>query len=1050
MITKKKTIKSILGCTTACSALLMTGVGALNLNQKDYTAYAVGVDSIPVSISNSNFNSNTSSSYPYSPSSYTAYNHGVKVDSSNDNKANVNAGVINLSNEKYETRFALAKRSSLDDYVLMIDSTDKDNAETMHVANYGFQTSSSFTLDANSKYMFTVDVFTATNAKIANLYLFDSAGDVYSSINNINSYNNWTTYTFFVATNNVQGLELKLGMYLEGAGTVLFDNISGCKLSDNEYAHNLNSSDSNKYSETNHIDNITNRFYVSNSGDLQDSITSTSSDFSNVEYEFGKASTLTKVSNSDGQNDFAMLVKNEDKTYSQYETEDIFSFKQNKIYKVSVNVKTKNLNGTATLQMIRTDINEDDENYNAENHNKTISITSNSVSSTESVTNDYKTYSFLINSHPSKTLTYKLKFGLGTSESLTTGEMYLSEVEVSTIDYETYNSATTGSGTEKINLVDAYSDSSIMLNNGDFNAFKIADYKNSMPATPIDWEVSTGINAQQYGVVNTQTFDGDLSHLNLSNLRNPSLDKNNNILMMYNATADKLSYKSSSKNLSAKTYHKFEIDVQTQNAPLTLSLVSTKDDSEITLATKTVNTNSSWETVTLYVYTGYQDLNVSLKLTLNTTNYGYAYVDNAKFDYLLTSAQLESEFKSANNSTFVNVTDLSNIFSSANNDKFAKPEMFTSSNVSGVQSGTIALNASYLDEVIDYVETEPGVDNNLDLFNSITEKTTDKKVMGIWTTEDVAYTMTSNVGFKITSGTDKYYKITVDVFTQNIGSNNVDADAELIGAGIKLTGFDNPFTSVKSDNAWTTYTFYIHGESDTTTYLELSLGSEENKTKGAVFFGNVTFADDITKSEFDLAKENKTVNILKAEVTETEDDEENDDSSKKGNKISKINLIYLIPSLLTALAILIAIVGFAVRKIKWKKPTKKSKTAYDRSKTVSVQYYSRKATTLREEKIRELTADLNKVNAERKQYEDVYKQDLTRLREMKIKRANPQDIAKLEKDLKKNQKMSSSLGITANRISEELSYVQTSTYLNSLIKKLMREPSEKADNEETK
>ena len=48
---------------------------------------------------------------------------------------------------------------------------------------------------------------------------------------------------------------------------------------------------------------------------------------------------------------------------------------------------------------------------------------------------------------------------------------------------------------------------------------------------------------------------------------------------------------------------------------------------------------------------------------------------------------------------------------------------------------------------------------------------------------------------------------------------------------------------------------------------------------------------------------------------------------------------------------------------------------------------------------------IDKINEERKQYEDVYKQDLTRLREMKIKRANPADIAKLEKDLKKNQKM---------------------------------------------
>ena len=58
---------------------------------------------------------------------------------------------------------------------------------------------------------------------------------------------------------------------------------------------------------------------------------------------------------------------------------------------------------------------------------------------------------------------------------------------------------------------------------------------------------------------------------------------------------------------------------------------------------------------------------------------------------------------------------------------------------------------------------------------------------------------------------------------------------------------------------------------------------------------------------------------------------------------------------------------------------------------------------------------------------------------MKIKRANPQEIAKLEKEMKKNQKMSSTLGVTANRINDELQYVKTDAYLNSLVKKLSRE-----------
>ena len=52
------------------------------------------------------------------------------------------------------------------------------------------------------------------------------------------------------------------------------------------------------------------------------------------------------------------------------------------------------------------------------------------------------------------------------------------------------------------------------------------------------------------------------------------------------------------------------------------------------------------------------------------------------------------------------------------------------------------------------------------------------------------------------------------------------------------------------------------------------------------------------------------------------------------------------------------------------------------------------------------------------------------------------EIAKLEKDMKKQQKMSASLGVTANRISEELKYVQTPAYLNAMIRKMSREQTE--------
>jgi len=1030
MKTKSKTIKSILGCATACSALTLGGVGLANMQSANFNTYAVGVNNIEVSLTNPNFNNSTSSNYPFSPSGYTAYNQGVKVSSSDNADPNVQAGVINLSSEDYESRFILAKRTSMDNYVLMIDSTDKENNSVKHAANYGFQINNNVTLDKNSKYMFTVDVFTATNANLASLYLFDNNGEVFSSIKNVNSYNTWTTYTFFVATNNIESLSLKMGMYLEGAGTVLFDNLSAFKLSENEYDFSINSATEGTFKEENEKTNtILERYSINSNGQLVSSLGATSN-FSAIEYEFNEKSSISYPQNSDGENQYAVLINNQQATYAQYETEDIFTFEANRVYQVSINVKTQDLNGTASLKLARTDIDENDDDYSTD-FDKTISITTSTYSATvESVSNDYTTYSFYILSHPSKTTTYKLVFGLGSTDKLTTGKMYLSEIEISKTNYETYNSA---AAENKITLVDAYKDSPIMLNNGDFNAFKIADYDAPIPATPVDWDVTLGKNTQKYGVVNTLTFADDLSGLSLSNLSNPSPEKNNNVLMMYNETQDTLSYKSASKSLKAKSYHKFEIDVQTQNSTLTVELVTKKDDNDVVLYSKDITSNSVWQTVSLFVHGGYQDLDVSLKLTLKTTGSGYAYVDNAKFDYLLTATQLENQFNSTDGTAlFTGKVDFANLLSTTSNDKFATSQLFSTEKTTGVESGFITFNSNYLDEVID------GQDN-LGIFNAIAEGQTDKKAIGIWSTDDVHYTMKSKIGFYL--NTDAYYKLSIDVFTQNLSTNNSEISEDLIGANIGLTGFENTFTSIKSNNAWTTYTFYVKADSATTSYLNLELGNTDALAKGCVFFTNIMFDDSITEDEFNAVSENNFRKILKtASSTDSSNEEDKEETTEKAQPKDSSSWIFLIPSLLTAAAILIAVIGFAARKIKFKNPfKKKSKTSYDRNKTVSVQYYTRKATTMREQKVHELTQDLEKINAERKQFEEQYKHDLTKLREMKIKRANANEIAKLEKELKKNQKLSSSLGVTANKIADELKYAQTDMYLNSLVKKLARE-----------
>ena len=458
---------------------------------------------------------------------------------------------------------------------------------------------------------------------------------------------------------------------------------------------------------------------------------------------------------------------------------------------------------------------------------------------------------------------------LGSQDALACGEMYVSEVEVSKANFSDFNNAT-----DKIDLVDACTDNAIYLDNAEFDSFEISDYNKPMPATPTSWTVKTGSGIQHYGVVNTEDFS-NLSSLNMSNLRNPLQGEDENVLMMYNESKDILSYTSKTKSLSANTYHKFEISVQSQNAPIKVSLVSTINEAEIELVSKEINTYGNWEDVALYIHTAHQSLDVALKITLDSDAYAYAYADDARFDYILTATQLEEEFKTVGTTETVAKVDLANVMYTDAIENYAQSNLINTPKNSGVQSGLITVNSKLLDEVI-YEDGSDELMTNIAKFNLSPAS----HVLGIMATEDVYYTAKTIVGYTITSGEAKYYKISIDVFTQNIGSNNADLDAEDLGATLKITGFDKGFTAIKSNNGWTTYTFYIQASSETTALIEMGLGTEDANTKGSAFFGNIVFDDTITKDEFDSVKESDLVKIVKSATTEEDDDTDNSSSSK--------------------------------------------------------------------------------------------------------------------------------------------------------------------------
>lgn len=1028
MSTNKNLTKKLILSITAIMMFILANIGLVKFNNKVEVSAANETSNL--SVTNAEFANNKNQSYPYTtPSGYTAYAFGEELPSGQKNE---NCGVIDLTNEDYKTRFEDAINLNTDNYCLMLTSSDANS-------DFGYRTNDSLSLNANSNYIFSVSAYTETTAKIGSLALYNEDGSTYSELTNISSNRSWSKFYLLVRTGD-ESVKVKLGLNISGKGTILFDTISAMQVSNNYLVNTLNTlksiPDSYNYTDEldqgaiEHVYTIENKNFVQNK--LQDNkLVKTSEEFEIIRTALSSSDTQMTAESS-GNFNSSVLLNHETANYSAFTTDDEFlTIKQNIVYKVSVTAKTENLSGKAYLKLIQTNLKDSEEGTNAE-----IEISSNSSSS---VNNDYSNYNFYIIGSPKNDVTYKFSFALGSSDADATGKLSIAGITKTKINYSAYNDA--NSDAKKINLSEksVYSDSKIYLDNATFDGMQIADYSKPYPATPEDWKVSAGKSNQYYGVVNTSSSEFAKLTSVVSVVNPFNSETNQNVLFMYNDSEEDLSYTSNTKSLDANKYYRFSINVQSQNAPVKVSLVSTKDDKEFELVSKSVSTGvQTWETVELYVKTGFENINVSLKLTIEgDVESAYAYADNAEFNY---PTPTKAEYDSA-----INKVDLTNLL--ANSDLFTQPEDS--------------------DIVTSFIDMEDETNISKYVVNTQSFKTLNtNNVMLIKAYNNKFYTVKSNTGISLVA--DKIYKISVSVYTQNINSNDEEADLEKLGATIKLSSFDETFTSVVSNDVWTTYTFYVQPNSNTTTYLEVSIGSEDVNAKGDVFFGNIQvlsndtdkFAvenqDENLANEFEIVSEKSNVKVVKNVKAEEEEDNSSSDENTETNekektKLDKQTILFLIPSIIFAIAIVLAVVCTLVRKIKWKKPRKKAKKSdYDRTRTINKQVYARRAAVLRETKVRELKKKIEDLTNERNRYEEEYKATLSKIRELKIKRADKVEITKLEKDLKKNQKASASVGVVINKTTRELEYAKTEPYLQALIRRLHQEKLENYNPDEEK
>ncbi len=970
-------------------------------NQKFEPVYA-NYQSVENSISNNDFSSYSTSTTPYNPNNWTFNNP-----SGNDN---IKSGVINV----YDTNFADNKT----DYELSENpnfpagnpangSSDSLYKHLMINSYAGFgragYTSNNFTLDSNSYYSISVSLRTNDQAKAAIYVSGLSDESVKSEITNISTFDTWETYTIFIETNQFVSENATLELWLGSKeindtceGAVFFNKVVLTKYSKTTFNKNIETSDVN----TTKVISLFKPTFVENAfknSSFNDSPAENESNiipgWTTIESSHD-ANQMLKVITTDNYNaeidteagianpgtnyqteDSSILFMNNKTSGKQGIKSNEFTIKQNELYMISLWAKSNCSKGTgATFKLEQVKEDEEDEEFTAQTATLTVATTVTENAST----NGWSQYKFFVEGHPLQDTKATLQILLGTADSATEGYVFVDDISVQQISYATYTNGTTNASNSTTYSYNS-ENTQFTVPNGNFNIAQKQNDTLTYPLKVSNWEHTKDENYDDEqnltGVINTNSahFKMLTDKIEDDNLgviiNNPGLtpvqqindatleNSSNNVLMIGNTIETSQSFKSDTFNLTASSYYKISMLVNTQ---FTTPLTNDNAGVEITLANslytalnvKNINTEGEWKKVNFYVHVGTLATDFTLNLALNDVQ-GFAFFDDVQvFD------SSETEYNAVKNG-FEYKTNLDiETF-----DSFDLHDTVDDTQLATVYNWTATNNSETKDVKYGVLDTSK---NTALIFAGINNPlaVTGNNVLAIHSSDDTYFTMTAKQ--KIDISMDSFYEISVKVKTQYINQTNVKYDSNgnkiEYGAFIRLNGYEDTFTAINTErdeiDGYATYTFLIRPTADAQTYVELGLGDENNLASGYAFF------DDVQVNTLEEAAFNEKVanaNIRTLILGDQKLPTENTDNGTEftGNQFDWV----LVPSLLTSLAIIIAIVGATVRRFKFtNKP--KIKTKYDRRKTVEVDLNKRERIELRNEIIKELNSEYSDIDNE--------------------------------------------------------------------------------------
>lgn len=983
--------------------------------------------------------------------------------------------------------------SSSDTRILMINS--KEKLSQKNVPAYKGYRSSEITLEKNSYYRFSVSALAMLNGdEYVNASIYVSGiknkdgEDVelgYEYLTN----SIWKEYFFFIATGDeTQTVTLDLYLGTKSAsrseGAVFFDNASVMRYSENEFfdlCENFGYKNQDAFEDFNQetiflIDELkTAKNIVTGTDainlDFEDAITEnsdtlgdywslSSSDKSNASarivnirdmqpVDFKEMTGYGYVGNDLTKDNSQALVlwTNSNEYSSSYvgvKSTDI-AINAHNVYKISVKMKSAGIeNGSFYVKVSENDAIYDlyptlltnDENDKTKQYyelasNKTSGITSNVDNSWS---NDYQTIEFYVKGHSVYNSFINLEFWLGDTSTSAKGCVVVDSIQIEYANYSDFSDAS-----NKLELT-SFTGSTSNITNPYFNSAEVTD-ENKYPMTATGWTATKGDeDYNESGVVyvgSQEEYDNMYkSKYEWAGIR-PATNSNtamaNNVYMMFNSKDSYQSVKSTAYTLATSNdYYELSFDYYTQEFGALTSpkiKVEVVDENGIVLFSKEGLTKlNAWETMQVYFHLPKTvSHNVQVIVHLGEKNDkvgGIVYLDNFDISVSDETAYTNGVYKS----------DLTNYYFNLSTEGEVGKEL-SSSPAYSLEVEEV-YNSNYTTET---AGNEGGIVSGVENVYGVTS---DENLLVITNRVESKSTLSSN--YKVSMEAEKYYLLSFDLATLfNEGADNASTDDHdcSYGVSIEIEGYE-AVSGLVSSKDLKNYKIYYKAQSATTTpVIKFSLVSDCNETLGTALLTNFDFVES-TAEAYNGAKNSvgyKTSIFTPELAVATEEEEEPEEDTNKGNEEESNglgNAFIVASSLITGLALIIALVGLILRKIKIKKIDKIRKESYDRKLSVNNDIVLAEAQKRRDAEVANLQKAKTVLEQDKLNLEESHKEFVRENRQTKLSKDVEKAFKKYNSDIARvNEKI--------NIIKEKIDYVMTAEYLLSIQRKVLMEEDDR-------